>query len=397
MQDKSKEMMNHSLSVGIFAISIAALLILAILSLIAPDQTKSQSENRGLAQFPQPTWESVLDGSWMTQYESYSMDQFAMREQVVRKYFSILDTLQVKERNGFVRGTDDCIVGTPPIRSEYSQKSLENYSLPRVDALNVLKDTAEATGAELISLQIPHKNEYFADSYPRFYPFQLSQTRAQREYLESQLLENGIDFLDVSDILLNQHKEEYIYFYTDNHWTFLGAYYTYQELLTYINRNFGENIMFPEWEQCDYYRSPDRSVGTYLKKYGDSGRINNDYLEYILPKDMPDYIRFENGKESNLPIVNDGSSYTVFMAGDRANTVVKTGRTELPNILYIGFSYTNALEVLSIYSFNEIHSLDPRYYTGSLSEYVRENAIDYVVVLRDDVYENNPENKATIQ
>lgn len=397
MQDKSKEIINNYISMGILAISIAALLILAILSLTAPDQTKSQSENRALAQFSQPSVESIIDGSWMMQYENYSMDQFIIREQVVKNYFYILDTLQVKERNGFVRGTDNCIVGTPAIDTGYTQKGLETYAAPRADALNVLKEAAESSGATLISFQIPHKNEYFADSYPRFYPFNLSQTKAQREYLENQLLKNGIDFLDVSDILLNQHKDEYVYFYTDNHWTFLGAYYAYQELLSYIDSHFDETITFPEWQECEYHRSTDRSVGTYLKKYGDSGRINDDYLEYVLPKDMPEYIRYENGEESNLPIVNNGSSYTVFMAGDRANTVIKTNRSELPNILYIGFSYTNALEVLSIYSFNEIHSLDPRYYVGSLSEYVRENDIDYVVVLRDDVYEDNPENKATIR
>ena len=84
------------------------------------------------------------------------------------------------------------------------------------------------------------------------------------------------------------------------------------------------------------------------------------------------------------------------MSGDMANTIVRTDRPQLPTILYIGYSYTNALETMSVYSFDEMHSLDPRHFRGSICDYIRNHDIDYVVLVRNDLYEGNPENIASI-
>ena len=40
-----------------------------------------------------------------------------------------------------------------------------------------------------------------------------------------------IDFVNAYTVL-NQHKNEYIYYKTDHHWTTLGAYYVYQQLMS---------------------------------------------------------------------------------------------------------------------------------------------------------------------
>ena len=82
--------------------------------------------------------------------------------------------------------------------------------------------------------------------------------------------------------------------------------------------------------------------------------------------------------------------------GDCANTVIDTERDQLPNILFVGLSYTNALEIMSIYNFNEMHSIDPRHYEGNLSEYIRDHNFDYVVVVRNDLTENNPHFTCTL-
>ena len=44
-------------------------------------------------------------------------------------------------------------------------------------------------------------------------------------YLNSKF-NDGITAVNVYDVL-NEHKEEYIYFGSDHHWTALGAYYAY--------------------------------------------------------------------------------------------------------------------------------------------------------------------------
>ena len=85
------------------------------------------------------------------------------------------------------------------------------------------------------------------------------------------------------------------------------------------------------------------------------------------------------------------------MGGNIANTVVDTNRTSLPDICYIGYSFTNILEMYSVYNFNKVESIDPRYYEGVMTEYILENKPDYIVVIRNDVYENNPSNKSKVR
>ena len=64
--------------------------------------------------------------------------------------------------------------------------------------------------------------------------------------------------------------------------------------------------------------------------------------------------------------------YTAYMGGDIGETVIDTGRDELPNILIYGDSFTNPLECLMYYSFNEMHSIDLRYYKDmTLEDYIR--------------------------
>ena len=70
-----------------------------------------------------------------------------------------------------------------------------------------------------------------------------------------------------------------------------------------------------------------------------------------------------------------------YMKGDHGYTVIDTNRSNLPNILYVGSSFTNILEALSIPSFNKMVSIDYRHNKSgnSINYYVEKYDIDYVV------------------
>ena len=76
--------------------------------------------------------------------------------------------------------------------------------------------------------------------------------------------------------------------------------------------------------------------------------------------------------------------YTAFMGGDIAETVIDTGRDELPSLLLIGESFTNAMETLIYASFDETRSIDPRYYEGNIGDYIARYQPEVVVILRDN-------------
>ena len=53
----------------------------AIWNILKPDDAQSQSERRNLAQFPAFTLSGFAGGKWTQEFESYTLDQFPLREQ----------------------------------------------------------------------------------------------------------------------------------------------------------------------------------------------------------------------------------------------------------------------------------------------------------------------------
>ena len=76
--------------------------------------------------------------------------------------------------------------------------------------------------------------------------------------------------------------------------------------------------------------------------------------------------------------------YSLYMGGDVGETVIRTNRPKLPSILIYGDSFTNPVECLAYYSFDEMRSLDLRHYREmSLADYIRLHQPDIVVGIRD--------------
>ena len=65
------------------ATTLATLLFIGIFSLWAwfgPDADFSDSERRGLKQFPELSYQTLIDGGFMENFEGYTLDQFPLRE-----------------------------------------------------------------------------------------------------------------------------------------------------------------------------------------------------------------------------------------------------------------------------------------------------------------------------
>lgn len=72
------------------------------------------------------------------------------------------------------------------------------------------------------------------------------------------------------------------------------------------------------------------------------------------------------------------------MGGDIAETCIRTDRPSLPTALIFGDSFTNAVESLAYYSFDEMRSVDLRHYkTQSISDYIAAYQPDVVICIRD--------------
>ena len=63
-----------------FAVLAALWLVLVILSWFGPKQDISESERRKLTQLPEITVQNLLNGKFMTDFETYTLDQFPLRD-----------------------------------------------------------------------------------------------------------------------------------------------------------------------------------------------------------------------------------------------------------------------------------------------------------------------------
>ena len=70
------------------------------------------------------------------------------------------------------------------------------------------------------------------------------------------------------------------------------------------------------------------------------------------------------------------------MGGDISETILTTDRSELPSLLVCGSSFTNLAETLLYAGFDEMRSLDPRYYNSmSLPDYVDQYRPEVVLIM----------------
>lgn len=391
MKDKNKILMSIFTTLFVFI-----LLFISAGSIIAKDSERSIKENRLLSQYQSPTKETILSGSWFSAIESYCKDQVIYRDNLLTAYYKFLDYIDLNERLGYVHGDRDFIL---PVNKyvENPETKAQSYGDKQVEALTILQGAADEYGGTVIYVNIPPKNALYSETYPSFYEKNDLYNTLSREEIIKKAKAANIYTIETYD-MLKEHKNEYIYYPTDHHYTCLGAYYVYNKVLNEINNIGGLSLTFPGWDELDIIENNSRMAGSYLQKFGDGNTVKGDHMSYAIPKDMPAYIRYDDGEESSVPLFDETSTdYATFMGGNFANTVIDTNRKELPDICYIGYSFTNVLEMYSVYNFNKVESIDPRYYEGVLVDYIKENKPEYIVVIRDNVYENNSSNKCKVR
>ena len=100
---------------AVVCLTAAFLLGFLVWSLLKPDDTVSQSERRKLTHKPELTAASILNGKFMTEFESYTLDQFPLRDELrTLKALSVRDVFGEKDNNGIYVADGYAAEGTLP-------------------------------------------------------------------------------------------------------------------------------------------------------------------------------------------------------------------------------------------------------------------------------------------
>jgi hypothetical protein len=183
---------------------------------------------------------------------------------------------------------------------------------------------------------------------------------------------------------MRKHRDEYIYFNTDHHWTSLGAYYAY--------RPFCQAAGFsPVMLDTIPSRVKKSFLGTLYRLTLDANlRSNPDSVRYYL---FPVSVRFQIGTKAQ-PIrwtrlnlyaesASGGNSYGVFIYGDQPVVKMETPISNGRRICVIKESFGNAFVPFLVNHYEKVIVVDQRHFTGDFAALLRDEGIGELLVLNN--------------
>lgn len=354
----------------------------AAITIIMPDATYSDRENRELAQMPKLTRASFLSAKFQKRYENYINDQFIFRDELADMSVRAQICLGYKDINDVYIGKDGYLLER---LSDEDEDLIEN----NIDILSqFLNYAVEEYGADHVRcMMIPSKAEAMPDKLPSYAPLKAHDVTDRL----AGALDNKDILIDVRDTMRN-HQDEYIYYRTDHHWTTLGAGYAYNRL----RQSYGQELLDISPEDMterynDFYGTTYNKAGvnvaqdivyTYNGAAADVNVCMND-------EDYYDSMYFEHAA------VKGFNRYELFFGGNTFKIVVDTHAGTGRTLLLVKDSYANCFVPYLTNDYDRIIMIDYRYgkqAAGSiLDEY--EDISDVLVMYNTDKLVTN--NKLT--
>ncbi len=365
------------------------LLVLMAATILLPKNRYSYYENRNLSAFPEITAESVLSGQVFDDLETLFCDYAAWRTPALKAVtWADLNVFHRPVVNDIVV-TDDALLEQlytmPDTADDIARKAAD------VAADNAaLRDQIEAYGGHYCYIAVPCQYAYYEDEYPSYLENRSAYTAAELAALNSAMDAQGITHVDMGPIFDSLGHLPEFSSRVDNHYGLLGAYETYRAAVQKLNGDYGLALSFPE-EGTDVTFSalPNPYMGSRTRKLLGLRGDDEKLLTAAFREDIP-FTRLDNWQEVAsavyaLPATEDEAlTYGLYMGGDIAETCIRTDRSSLPTALIFGDSFTNAVESLAYYSFDEMRSVDLRHYkTQSISDYIAAYQPDVVICIRD--------------
>ena len=348
----------------IFIITFLTIITFFMITTLLNNEKVSDVERRELNTFPKFKIENLVKKSYYDDLTSAFQDQLELRQYLIKGYF----LFQFQRYYGdAVKGKNNQLYS-----AEQAKPSNDYYKNLKKQIENINTKNKELN-AKLIFLSIPRKDAYMTKELPKTYTSSINIYNKQVE-ITKQTLDSDITFINAYEVF-KQSGIYNCYYSNDHHTTPKCAYELYKEINKITNTK-SYNL------EEEFKINKTVVNGAYNRQLGQTVKSKPEDL-YLTPKKTINYTRYENDKLSNKKVYGKGNSYEdAYMEGDMAYTRIETNKKG-ENIMFVGSSYTNILEALSVPSYNRVLSIDYRHNkTGkSINYYVDKYNIDYVVFI----------------
>lgn len=338
MTDKIK---NIVLTITFCLILVAVMVI----NIIDKDKSISLTERRKYQAFPEFSFERLFKGTFTSQFDTYTMDQFIQRDKL-RKLkaltelyvFRKKDVNQIYEYNGYL------------LKQEYplNEKSITNIC----KRINWIKDNYLNETNNVFYSIIPDKNCYVDGEY----------LKLDYEKIEEMMSDNlDIEYIRIIDSLKLED-----YYYTDTHWK--------QENLEKILDIFADRMKFKDRIKTSFEKE---ELGEFKGVYTGQLQVNaKEDTIYTLTNDIikeATVENFETGKTTSiydLDKLKGLDKYDVFLSGATPLITITNPKAETEKELVIfRDSFGSSITPLFTEGYSKIIVVDTRYIS---SQYVQQ-------------------------
>ena len=343
--------------------------------IIAHNKAFSETENRMLQQVPKLTEQTLLSGRFMSQAEDFVADQFFLRDKwiaVKRKSDAIIGR---QTSNGVILGKDGYLMedAAAPAETSFEKNlsAIRTFAAAHPD-VNIVMSVAP--NAVCICDQL------LPDNIP---------IRDQNQDLDAvkKAVSSSLTYVDLRNAL-SKHKEEYIYYKSDHHWTSLGAKYAFEELAKSLlsedmTTDLGEED--PKDHLKKYTVTEDFS-GTMASTSGAFDVMDSIDI-YVYEMDSFQYVvEYTDEQRKTATVYNSAAleqknKYEVFFGGNHPQINIKTTNLNKRSLLIFKDSYANALIPFLLPYYQTVTIVDPRYYSDDIEKLISDNQITDILFL----------------
>lgn len=350
------------------AVFLVLLFGLTIWNLLTPDREFSYNENKYLDQMPSFTLEKLLNGKWQSEFESYITDQFIGRDTWVELNVMTERGIGKKDVNGVLFADDHYMIQMykpQDVDPELAAKNLDRLH-------QFVEKSTEMVGADHTSVMlVPTASEVLSDKLPSFAEGMLYDQKELLRQAKEQVGEEA--WIDVQSVL-DQHKEEYIFYRTDHHWTMTGAFYAYQQWMS--QKGYG-TVNLDDYEQVTL--SEEFLGTTYSKAPTESAKA--DTMLYFEKNPQQEYTVYLEGSEEGHNGLYDPAKlqekdkYASYLYGNNGLVEIQGGEKNGRVLLIIKDSYAHSLGTLAAQDFEKVYLIDPRYFLQDVWQFAEENQV----------------------
>ena len=401
-----KKILQYPIAV-LFALFISVFFLVDVFN---SDRAFSEFENTSLAQKPAFSWSSFVDGSFGSKYVKYINEQFLGRDNWISMKAVADMGLGRIESHGVTYGDDHYLMEKLEI--------VEDQNYPANAGTNIVKQTALDRSNGMVSsfLQmydqpitfslVPNSYAILEDEVPTGFPGADQQAYTQQIYQTLNEADDQLEIVDFSDAL-SQHKDEYIYYRTDHHWTTLGAYYAYvayceQKGLTPVSleelkENKVEDFYGTFYSKAKRPSQPADTITWYdvdVDEFAFVANLQQDkqlaQLGEVVQEDGLELLRVDGMMDQRKFEVRD--KYAAFMWGNSGYVKIKSSHNQnhqegkTSRLLLFKDSYANSMIPYLTYNYDEIIVVDLRYMAKSTKELMQEEFDDIFVMYNFSTY-----------